>query len=398
MDDVRKRPPAGLTLANWDRGGEVSAWAYRNAGALFPYTEIPAGAPAAVLDEAERGDIGAFPVGPDQTLADYVATAPVDGIIMLHNGRIVYERYPGMRPDQRHLLMSVTKIFPAVLVGLLEQRGQLDIAKPVDSAVGELATAGWRGVPVDDIVNMRSGIDCLEVDSPGAYTDPDHPFFRFEASLGWRAAAPDLPPSTYELVAVLPAHRRPGEAYEYTSVNTFVLSWLVERVTGGTFAEVLGREIWSRAGFQAPAQLCLSPTGVPVSHGGLSVTLRDLASFGLLFTPSWHRVADQPIIDRELLRRMRSGGRPGLHADRGPLPGYITAAYGDALPPASWQWNVAAADGDLFKGGFGGQGLYVSPGRDLIIAFVGTPCADGSVNRLRWYCRQLATRLFPVAS
>jgi hypothetical protein len=98
MDDVRERPPAGLTLANWDLGGEVSAWTYRNAGALFPYTEIPVGGPAAALDEAERGAIGAFPVGPDQTLADYVATAPVDGIIVLHNGLIVYERYPGMRP------------------------------------------------------------------------------------------------------------------------------------------------------------------------------------------------------------------------------------------------------------------------------------------------------------
>lgn len=31
------------------------------------------------------------------------------------------------------------------------------------------------------------------------------------------------------------------------------------------------------------------------------------------------------------------------------------------LPPASRQWNFAMADGDLLKGGFGGQGLYVSP-------------------------------------
>jgi hypothetical protein len=38
------------------------------------------------------------------------------------------------------------------------------------------------------------------------------------------------------------------------------------------------------------------------------------------------------------------------------------------------------ADGDLFKGGFGGQGLYVSPARDLVIAFTGTPRDDGSVN------------------
>ena len=48
------------------------------------------------------------------------------------------------------------------------------------------------------------------------------------------------------------------------------------------------------------------------------------------------------------------------------------------------------ADGDLFKGGFGGQGLYVSPARDLVIAFTGTPGQDGSVNLLRWHSRRLA--------
>ena len=51
------------------------------------------------------------------------------------------------------------------------------------------------------------------------------------------------------------------------------------------------------------------------------------------------------------------------------------------------------ADGDLFKGGFGGQGLYVSPARDLVIAFTGTPSQDGSVNLLRWYSRRLAATI-----
>ena len=50
-------------------------------------------------------------------------------------------------------------------------------------------------------------------------------------------------------------------------------------------------------------------------------------------------------------------------------------------------------DGDLFKGGFGGQGLYISPGRDLVIAFAGTPGQDGSVNLLRWFSRGLALAL-----
>jgi hypothetical protein len=111
----------------------------------------------------------------------------------------------------------------------------------------------------------------------------------------------------------------------------------------------------------------------------------------MLFTPSARLVSQHPVISPEHLRRIQAGARPELHRDPdGPLPAHITEAYGPSLPPASRQWNFAMADGDLFKGGFGGQGLYVSPARDLVIAFTGTPRDDGSVNLLRWYSRRLA--------
>jgi CubicO group peptidase (beta-lactamase class C family) len=128
--------------------------------------------------------------------------------------------------------------------------------------------------------------------------------------LGWRPPGDEL--DTYALVASLPSHRQPGQVNEYTGANTFMLSWLVERVTGLSFAEVLGREIWSRGGFEAPAQLCTSAAGAPTSHGGISTTLRDLARFGMLFTPSGSLIADGAIIDGEHLRRIQTApqGRP----------------------------------------------------------------------------------------
>jgi CubicO group peptidase (beta-lactamase class C family) len=391
MQDSR---PAGVTLANWDLGGEPSAWAYLHAGELFPSVEIPAAGPAAALEEAEAAEIARFPVQPGVSLEEYVASGPVSGIVVAWRGRIAFERYPRMRPGDRHLLMSATKAFTAAVAGILELGGALDLSQPVDRLIGELAGSGWAGVRGTDVMAMASGIDCLEIDVPGAYDDPAHPFYRFEASLGWRPSPGEPVPSPYQVVAALHAHRPPGEAYEYTSVNTFVLSWLIERATGLPFADVLGREVWQRAAFEAPAQLCGSADGAPVSHGGLSVTLRDLARFGLLFTPSARLVSQHPVISPEHLRRIQAGVRPELHRDHGrPLPAHATEAYGPALPPASHQWNYVMPDGDLFRGGFGGQGLYVSPGRDLVIAFAGTPRRDGSVNLLRWYSRRLATAI-----
>ncbi len=390
--------PAGVTLANWDLGGEASAWAYLHADELLPSVQIPVGRRVAELDRAELSEIAGFQVEPGVSLERYVADGPVSGIVVVLGGTVVFERYPRMAPDDRHLLMSVTKAVTSAVTGILELRGSLDLARPVDAVLGELAGSGWAGVPIADVLSMASGIDCLEIDVPGGYDDPAHPFYRFEACLGWRPAYASVLPSAYEFVSGLPAHRPSGEAYEYTSVNTFVLSWLAERVTGRPFGEILKREIWSRAGFEAPALLCGGPDGAPGSHGGLCTTLRDLARFGMLFTPSAGLVADQEIISAEHLRRLRGGTRPALHAGpAGTLPGYMTLAYGPRLPPASRQWNFATADGDLFKGGFGGQGLYVSPGRDLVIAFAGTPGPDGSPSRLRWYSRRLA-RSVPLLS
>ncbi len=56
----------------------------------------------------------------------------------------------------------------------------------------------------------------------------------------------------------------------------------------------------------------------------------------------------------------------------------------------SYQWDFVMNDGDFFKGGFGGQGLYISPSRDLVIAFFGTFDADGKGHQLARVARQLA--------
>jgi CubicO group peptidase (beta-lactamase class C family) len=378
-DAVPDRRPPGLTLANWDLGGEPSAWAYLHAGELFASVELAPPPQPVELEHAERAEVARFLVQPGLSLESYVDSAPVSGIVVVRGRQIIFERYPRMRPDDRHLLMSVTKAFTSAIVGILERRGLLDLARTADSYIGELAGSGWAGVTVNDVLSMASGIDCLEVGSPGAYTDPGHPFYRFEASLGWRPAGADT--NTYDFIASLPSHRPPGQVYEYTSVNTFVLSWLAERVTGLPFAELLGREIWSRGGFEAPAQLCVSPVGTPASHGGMSTTLRDLASFGLLFTSA----SPHPnLIDAGQLRRIRTGRRPELHGAG------TDGTDSRGLPPASRQWDFVTDDGDLFKGGFGGQGLYVSPARELVIAFAGTPGPDGSVNQLRGWSRRLA--------
>lgn len=86
------------------------------------------------------------------------------------------------------------------------------------------------------------------------------------------------------------------------------------------------------------------------SHGGLCLRLRDLARFGMLYTPNARRVTSDDLITAEHVRRIQCGEARPLHRDRtDPLAPDMTAAYGPALPPSSHQWNFVTADGDLFK-------------------------------------------------
>lgn len=80
-------------------------------------------------------------------------------MVVVLKGRIVFERYPRMQPHDRHLLMSVTKIFTAALIGILEERWLLvDLNVRVDDVIPEVMGSGWTGVPIRDVLDMASGI------------------------------------------------------------------------------------------------------------------------------------------------------------------------------------------------------------------------------------------------
>jgi CubicO group peptidase (beta-lactamase class C family) len=285
-----------------------------------------------------------------------------------------------------HLYMSVSKVLASTLIALLEDRGQVDVLKPVDAYLPALAGSGWAGVPVRDVLDMASGIDCLELEE-GAYSNPATCYYQFEASLGYLRPTAATPDSPFDYIRSLKSHRPPGESYEYTSVDTFVLGWLAEAVMGRGYAQLLSTEIWQKMGAESAALIAAPRCGVPVAHAGVSSTLRDLARFGLLFTPTG-RAGKDPLISDRYLANIQTRGRPEVF--RAAPDDKFRYVDGEPARHNSYQWDFVLNDGDFFKGGFGGQGLYISPSRDLVIAFFGTFDTNGKGHELKRVARQLA--------
>lgn len=377
------------TADNWDDGGPLMRYVFLNMPEFWNHSVIDRRGPVRVLPVERRSDVEQYKTTTEAgnlALSEYVAQSTLNAALVLHQGNIVFEAYPRMRQEDKHLYMSVSKAHAATAIAILEDREKIDVTKTVDSYLPSLANSGWAGVPIRDVLDMASGIGCLEGEE-GAYSNPARCYYQYEASLGWLRATDATPASTFDYMATLESHRPSGEAFEYTSPNTFILGWLVEKVSGQTYVDFLSQEIWQKMGAESDAVMVAPRHGVPIASGGISSTLRDMARFGLLFTPSG-RTGTSPLVSDTYLDNIQHGGRPEIfNVGRDE----IRRVNGEPSLHNSYQWDFVMPDGDFFKSGYGGQGLYISPSRDLVIAFFGTFDDNGDGHEMIQVARQLAT-------
>jgi CubicO group peptidase (beta-lactamase class C family) len=359
-----------VTLENWDDGGARSRFAYLNISQVFPVAVVRRGGAILPLPVDDNPAIGRYVVKRDGaraiTLDELLASGPFDGFLIVHRGRIVYERYLRMRPEDKHLLFSVTKALVGTAVAILEDRGKIHLDRMVGELITELEGTAWGKVRVRDVLEMASGMEGGESDL-SAYSDPRHKHYQLEASLGWLPKEPSMPEAvhredTYAYLSTLRRVREPGRLWEYASVNTAVLGWLLERVTGKTLADVLADEIWSRMGAEGDALMVVNRSGVAVAHAGMAATLRDLARFGLLFTRRGATKDSERVISDRVLERITRAGRAHI----------LQPGHPAWLSHVAYQWDGVTDQRSFFKGGFGDQLLYVAPHREVVIAYFAT--------------------------
>ena len=215
--------------------------------------------------------------------------------------------------------MSVTKVVVSLAAGTLVQQGLLSADDPIRRYLPELSD-DWETCSVGDVWDMASGVECREIGDPGAYCDPAHPFYRFEATLGWHPTTRESP---YDLVRGFRRTGPPGARYEYTSVDTFMFAWVIERVASEGFIQASERLIWSELALADTVRFCVNAEGVAVSHGGLIMTVDDLARLGTWLPDSWAVTGHQGPAPAAYLTNLRTRGgggtsrrghsRPGLN-------------------------------------------------------------------------------------
>ena len=305
------------------------------------------------------------------TWADSLAQTYTDGIIVLHRGVRIYERYFGaLQPHRPHACFSITKSYAATLAATLIHERTLDEHKPVAYYLPEMAATAYEDATLRQVLDMQVGVDYSEL-----YADPQASIWDYSRAGGLRARPPDYagPGNYYDYLVTLRKAGDHGAVFEYKTVNTEVLCWIMTRVAGTPLAELLSERIWSRVGCEEDGYLAVDSIGVAMGGGGLNACLRDLCRFGELMRceGAWQ---GKQVIPAQVVADIRRGADPAKFSYAGYtlLPGY---SYRN-------MWWVSHNPLDVFEGrGIHGQRLYIAPQAELVIArFCSHPIATSAAN------------------
>lgn len=284
-----------------------------------------------------------------QALAD--SSQNVQSIMVVQHGKVVAEHWRGgARPDKPHRMWSVSKAFTSAAVGFAVAEGRLKLTDRVvtffHDELPPYMCDNLKAMEVRHLLTMTCG-QSTEVQTPWGKDSLEH---------NW---AKDFLAS--------PVPHAPGTWFRYNSVGTYMLSAIVQKVTGQRVADYLWPRLFEPLGIERP-EWEVSPQGINTGGWGLSLKTEDMAKMGLfmlqrgswngrqLLPASWFDAATSAIV---LPATATPGPGQAAHRPNRGRPDW-TQGYGYQL----WRCrhNCYRADGS------NGQYIIVVPDKDAVIA------------------------------
>ena len=345
-------------------GRPVNEWTFTHMNLLMPTEGVRRGGDALPLPRRPRPlEVTYGFEGRERSLAELHARTNTTSFVVLHGGEIVHESYPGYfaGDDVRFQLFSMTKSVTSMLIGIAIDEGAIkDVTEPVTVYCEGLVGSAFDGVTIEHLLDMSSGVGDLE-----DYTVRDSLIVRFtKAATGGG--------SLYEVVSSAERSTEAGTQFNYSTIDTQVLGWVLESATGRSLAQYATERLWSRIGAEHDAYYWLT-RGRPrtaIGGGSLNATARDMARLGLLMSRGGE-LNGQRIVPGEWVARSRGRGVPHLEVGALGPSGYPHYGYSN-------KWWTLGGERRPFTGvGIHGQYLYVDPEADVVIVKTSAwPTAD----------------------
>lgn len=352
-----------VTLGNW-RKPPFNRWAFQHVREIVPSANIK-NDPARVRALAsEPLDLRIVTVDTEQgkmSFGTFLEKTNTDGLVVLLDGKIVFEHYTnGMQPSTQHIMMSISKSVLGMMVGILVDRGTLDLSVPVTDWIPEVAKTAYAGARLRDLLDMRCGI-LFDED----YLASAGPIIEYRKAQGWDPLEPaDKPMDLRSFYGFLTEpDGRHADRFHYVSPNTDLMGWVIERATQQRYADLVSEHLWRPMGAERDAYITVDRLGAPRCAGGFNATTRDLARLGLLVAEGGKHDGRQ-VIPSSWIDDIRTAGDPQAW-DAGDFEKYFP---GLQMHYRSL-WYVLREQAPLMFGvGVFGQNVFVDPTNRIVIA------------------------------
>jgi CubicO group peptidase (beta-lactamase class C family) len=273
--------PIAVQILRWhmlDPG--VNALTFRSMDQLFTTRRVPRSGPVWDIPREDHAlDFTYDYDGKTYKADDFLERTYTNALLVMKDGKIVSEIYRNKSaPDSRFMGWSMTKSITSVLVGCALAEGRIrSLDDLVTTYLPELKDGGYKGVTIRQVLEMRSGVDYEErydFANPGiAATNHISALVKNVARFA-------------DVARTVKRAHAPGTTFQYKTIDTAVLGWLIERVSGGsTIASYMAQRLWEPLGAEADGFFIMDgPPGVgrEFNGAGFNATLRDFGRFGLM--------------------------------------------------------------------------------------------------------------------
>ncbi len=273
--------------------------------------------------------------------------------MLVRHGQVVAEGWwAPYAADEPHMMFSLSKSFTSTAVGLAISEGKLSLDDPVLRFFPDEAP----DAPGDNLKALR--IRDLLTMSTGHHED---------AIRGFPYDAED---SVVKRFLALPVAHKPGTFFLYNTPASYMLSAIVQKVTGQTVLDYLRPRLFEPLGIVNPTWEA-SKQGISMGGFGLSVRTEDIARFGQLYLQKgrWQgrQLVPEAWVEAATARQMSNGSSPASDWEQG---------YGYQF----WRSRHGFYRGD----GAHGQFCIVMPQYDAVVAITSGTRDMASVMNLVW--------------
>ena len=333
-------------LSNPPSGNDVLFWEHDQRDAGFRMLDrVPFIVQARDIDvglnvrELEKGP----PIELEFDIDAYFADQNHAALIILHDGKIRHEQY-GLDFDEtgRWTSFSVAKSITSSLVGAAILDGHIQsLEDQVSDYIPGLKGSAYEQVSIHQLLTMTSGVRWIE-----DYGDPNSDVAVFTQHVAENGGS-----NLVSYMGSLPRAHEPGSVWNYSTGETNLIGILVSDATGKPLADYLAEKIWTPFGMEQNATWLLNEDGSEISGCCIQAAPRDFARYGQF-----------------ILEGGRAGGTQVL--PEGWIETATTSHVGETykdLEGYGYQWWTNS-DGSFEASGIFGQGIYIDPARQLVIA------------------------------